>query len=145
MRNIPSLAISLDAYENFRFESAARIAKEIVSSFWTKVLPSNIILNINIPNIDYQEIKGIKVTRHGKRIYQDEIKKIYDPQGNVNYWLGGELPEGELEPNTDFEAIYQHKVSVTPLSLDLTNYEIFTEVKDWLKNCILLPEWFKWE
>lgn len=140
MRNIPSLAVSLDAYENFKFESAARVAKKIVSSLKTEILPANIILNINVPNIDYYEIKGIEVTRHGKRIYQDEIKIIYDPLGNANYWLGGELPEGEIEPGTDFEAIYHHKVSVTPLSLDLTNYRIISEVKDWLKGCSFLPE-----
>jgi len=138
MKNIPSLAISLDAFENFKFESAALVVKKLVSFINFKILPSNIILNINIPNLDFWEIKGIKVTKHGKRIYKDEIKIFYDPEGNANYWLGGELPEGNIEPDTDFEAIYQHKVSITPLSLDLTKYEIISKIDNYFKNCNFL-------
>ncbi|GAI49033.1 unnamed protein product, partial [marine sediment metagenome] len=97
-------------------------------------LPNDLILNINVPNIDYDKIKGIEITRHGKRVYQDEVKIIHDPQGTTHYWLGGDLPEGKIEPDTDFEAIYNHKVSITPLSLDLTNYDIMPKVKDWAKK-----------
>jgi len=137
MRNVPSLAVSIVAYENFKFKSAALITENIVSHLMKDSLPSNLILNINVPNIDYDKIEGIAVTRHGKRVYQDKIKKIYDPQGTTHYWLGGDLPEGKIEPDTDFEAIYHHKVSITPLSLDLTNYHNMPEVKDWVKNGIL--------
>lgn len=137
MRNVPSIAVSIVAYENFKFKSAALITENIVSHLMKDSLPSNLILNINVPNIDYDKIEGIAVTRHGKRVYQDEIKKIYDPQGTTHYWLGGDLPEGKIEPDTDFEAIYHHKVSITPLSLDLTNYHNMPEVKDWVKKWYL--------
>ena len=137
MRNVPSLAVSVVAYKNFKFKSAALITKNIVSHLMKDSLPDNLILNINVPNIDYDKIEGIAVTRHGKRVYQDKIKKIHDPQGNTHYWLGGDLPEGKIELDTDFEAIYHHKVSITPLSLDLTNYYNMPEVEDWVKNGIL--------
>lgn len=137
MRNVPSLAVSIAAYENFKFESAALVTKNIVSHLMKDNLPSNLILNINVPNIDYDKIEGIVVTRHGKRVYQDEIKIIHDPQGTTHYWLGGDLPEGKIEPDTDFEAIYHHKVSITPLSLDLTDYNNMPKVKDWVKKWYL--------
>ncbi len=137
MRNVPSLAVSIAAYENFKFESAALVTKNIVSHLIKNNLPSNLILNINVPNIDYDKIEGIVVTRHGKRVYQDEIKIIHDPQGTTHYWLGGDLPEGKIEPDTDFEAIYHHKVSITPLSLDLTDYNNMPKVKDWVKKWYL--------
>ena len=134
MRNIPSLAISIAAYEDFKFESAALFTKNLISHLIKDDLPHNLILNINVPNIDYDRIEGIEITKHGKRVYQNELKIIYDPQGTTHYWLGGDLPEGKIEPDTDFEAIYNHKVSITPLSLDLTNYNIMPKVKDWAKK-----------
>jgi len=134
MRNIPSLAISIAAYEDFKFESAALFTKNLISHLIKENLPSNLILNINVPNIDYDRIEGIEIIKHGKRVYQNELKIIYDPQGTTHYWLGGDLPEGKIEPDTDFEAIYNHKVSITPLSLDLTNYNIMPKVKDWAKK-----------
>lgn len=134
MRNIPSLAISIAAYEDFKFESAALFTKNLISHLIKDDLPHNLILNINVPNIDYDRIEGIEITKHGKRVYQNELKIIYDPQGTTHYWLGGDSPEGKIEPDTDFEAIYNHKVSITPLSLDLTNYNIMPKVKDWAKK-----------
>ena len=134
MRNIPSLAVSIAGFEDFKFESASLFTKKIVMNLTKNNLPSNLVLNINFPNIDYEEIKGVEITRHGKRVYQDEVKIIHDPQGTTHYWLGGELPEGNIEPDTDFEAIYNNKVSITPLSLDLTNYNIMPKVKDWVKK-----------
>jgi 5'-nucleotidase len=134
MRNIPSLAISIAAYEDFKFESAALFTKNLISHLIKDDLPHNLILNINVPNIDYDRIEGIEIIKHGKRVYQNELKIIYDPQGTTHYWLGGDLPEGKIEPDTDFEAIYNHKVSITPLSLDLTNYSIMPKVKDWAKK-----------
>jgi len=134
MRNVPSLAVSIAGFDDFKFESAALFTKKIADNLMKNNLPSNLVLNINFPNIDYEEIKGIEITRHGKRVYQDEVKIIHDPQGTTHYWLGGELPEGNIEPDTDFEAIYHNKVSITPLSLDLTNYQMMPKVKDWAKK-----------
>ena len=134
MRNVPSLAVSIAAFEDFKFESAALFIKNFISHLMKGNLPDNLILNINVPNLDYDRIEGIEITRHGKRVYQDELKILRDPQGTTHYWLGGDLPEGKIEPDTDFEAIHNHKVSITPLSLDLTNYKIMPKIKDWVKK-----------
>jgi len=134
MRNVPSLAVSIAGFEDFKFKSAALFTKKIASNLMKNILPSNLVLNVNFPNIDYEEIKGVEITRHGKRIYQDEVKIIHDPQGTTHYWLGGELPEGNIEPNTDFEAISKNKVSITPLSLDLTNYQMMPKIQDWVEK-----------
>jgi len=134
MRNVPSLAVSIAGFEDFKFKSAALFTKKIASNLMKNILPSNLVLNVNFPNIDYEEIKGVEITRHGKRVYQDEVKIIYDPQGTTHYWLGGELPEGNIEPNTDFEAISKNKVSITPLSLDLTNYQMMPKIQDWVEK-----------
>lgn len=134
MRNVPSLAISIAGFEDFKFKSAALFTQKIVANLMKNNLLSNLALNINFPNIDYEEIKGIKITRHGKRIYQDEVKTIHDPKGATHYWLGGELPEGKIEPGTDFEAISNNKVSITPLSLDLTKYSVLSQIKEWVKK-----------
>ena len=134
MRNVPSLAVSIAGFEEFKFESAALFTSKIAANLIKNNLPSNLVLNINFPNINYEEIKGIEITRHGKRVYQDEVKTIHDPRGTTHYWLGGELPEGKIEPDTDFEAIYNNKVSITPLFLDLTNYQMMPKVKDWVKK-----------
>src|SRR4030042_2233463 len=133
MRNVPSLAVSIAGFEDFKFESAALFTKKIVSNLVKNNLPPNLVLNVNFPNIDCEGIKGVEITRHGKRVYQDEVKIIHDPQGTTHYWLGGELPEGNIEPDTDFEAISNNKVSITPLCLDLTNYQMMPKVKDWAK------------
>ncbi|HDP37173.1 MAG TPA: 5'/3'-nucleotidase SurE [Candidatus Atribacteria bacterium] len=134
MRNVPSLALSIAGFEDFKFKSAALFTKKIAANLMKNNLPSNLVLNINFPNIDYEEIKGVEITRHGKRVYQDEVKIIHDPQGTTHYWLGGELPDGKIEPDTDFEAIHNNKVSITPLSLDLTNYNMMPKVKDWAEK-----------
>lgn len=134
MRNVPSLAVSIAGFEDFKFKSAALFTKKIASKLMKNILPANLVLNVNFPNIDYEEIKGVEITRHGKRVYQDEVKIIHDPQGTTHYWLGGELPEGNIESDTDFEAISKNEISITPLSLDLTNYQMITKVKDWAKK-----------
>ncbi len=140
MRNVPSLAVSIAAYNDFKFEPAALFIKNLIFHLIKDNLPHDLILNINVPNIDYDRIEGIEITRHGKRVYQDELKIIHDPQGTTHYWLGGDLPEGKIEPDTDFEAIYNRKVSITPLSLDLTNYNIMPKIKDWAKKWYLNNE-----
>ncbi len=134
MRNIPSLAISLAGYEDFKFESAALFTKKIAYNLNKNNSISNLVLNINFPNIDSKKIEGVEITRQGKRVYKDEVKIINDPQGTTHYWLGGDLPDGKIEPDTDFEAIHNNKVSITPLSLDLTDYNVTPKVKDWVKK-----------
>jgi 5'-nucleotidase len=80
-------------------------------------------LNVNIPNIRREEIKGVAFTRHGKRVYGDSIQETYNPWGEKHYWIGGGKPYWELGQDIDIDAVQQKLVSVTPLHLDMTNYD----------------------
>ena len=131
LKGIPSLAISIAGFKDLKFDTAALFAERLISNLFNNNLPQNLLLNINVPNINYNELEGVEITRQGKRIYQSEIKKIDDPSGVTHYWLGGDLPDGKIEPGTDFEAIYKRKVSITPLTVDFTNYSIIPKIKNW--------------
>jgi 5'-nucleotidase len=80
------------------------------------------MLNVNVPDIAYEELTGVAVTRMGRRSYQDEIIRRTDPRGRVYYWIGGAEPSHFMEPGTDFEAIENKKISITPLHRDMTNH-----------------------
>ncbi len=133
---IPSFSISLDTWvmkknhkENFcetgicYFESATEIARIIAEFVLRYSLPYDTLLNVNVPNLPFPEIKGIKLTRQGKRIYDNAIKEVYSPTGECHYWIGGGEPYWEHGEDTDISAVTQGFVSVTPIHLDLTNYE----------------------
>lgn len=119
---IPSVAISLATKVNFNFEAASHYSHMIAGYVLEKKLPQDTILNINIPNLPVKEIKGIMVTRQGKRVYGEPIVEKVDPRGKKYYWIGGyELGSLDIE-NSDVAAVRDGYVSVTPISLDLTNY-----------------------
>jgi len=134
MRNIPSLAVSINSSKDFKFESAAQYTKEIVYNLTKQNLPNNLLLNINFPNVEYVDLQGIQIIRHGQRKYQDELFKISDPKGKVHYWLGGEIDHESIEKNTDYGTVHNKKVSITPILLDLTDYKMMSKMKKWIGN-----------
>ena len=85
-------------------------------------LPFDTLLNVNIPNIRREEIKGIKLTRQGKRIYENSIQEMLNPWGEKHFWIGGGKIYWEHSGDTDMEAVQQDFVSISPIHLDLTNY-----------------------
>lgn len=123
MHGIPSLAFSLASMTMYDFEVAAAVAWKLASLALTWKLPSNTLLNINIPPLTVADIKGIRFTRQGRRIYQDSIQETFDPWGRKHYWIGGGTvqwsPDGD---KTDDQAIAEGYISVTPIQLDLTNH-----------------------
>ncbi len=139
--SIPGVAFSLDNPENpvdeLDYGPAARVAARIVSK-WVAALPDaqlrrDMLLNVNIPYLLDDQIKGIRVTRQGLRVYRDILVSREDPRGRPYYWIGGEAPTGVAEQGTDIGALAEGYVSVTPLKLDLTDYkaqEILSTV-DW--------------
>lgn len=127
---VPSIAISLAARENFIFETAVKVAAMLVKRIYKKGLPYDTLLNVNVPNIPYNHLKGIKITRMGKKRYSDNIIEKIDPRGKKYYWLGGEEVGFEKLGNSDLEAIIDNYVSITPLHLDLTNYAAMKTLKD---------------
>jgi len=123
---ISSFAISLvtgDEPQPLHFETAAAFATKIGRSIIEKSLPPDTLLNINVPNADKSKIAGVKFTRQGKIVYYNAIQEISDPKGKRHYWLGGSQLSVEHEEDTDVHAVKGGYVSITPIHLDLTNYE----------------------
>jgi 5'-nucleotidase len=94
-------------------------------------LPKDTLLNVNVPDLPEGQIKGIKITRQGLRVYRDLLVSREDPRGRPYYWIGGEAPTGVPEDGTDFGALAEGYVSVTPLHLDLTAYRAMEELAGW--------------
>jgi 5'-nucleotidase len=130
---IPSIAVSLAARENCRFEYAAKVARQIAKMVLEKGLPKNTLLNINVPNIPEGEITGIEITRQGTSVYEGRVVKRKDPNGRDYFWIDGE-PIGDLGEGVDFTAIRENKVSITPLHLDMTNYAMLDILREWGKQ-----------
>jgi len=131
---IPGVAVSLDKPENMAvaadFSPAAKAACQIVSWLIAQSdLPKDMLLNINVPYKPFEEIKGIRITRQGMRIYHDELLRRLDPRGKPYYWIGGEAPTGVDEPGTDYGALAAGYISITPIQLDLTS----ETMKKWIE------------
>jgi 5'-nucleotidase len=133
--DLPGIAVSLDVPEGppawIDYGPAARIARQVAASVSRRGLPKDILLNVNVPFIPGEEIKGIKITRQGLRVYRDLLVVRTDPRGRPYYWIGGDAPTGVPDEGTDFGALAEGFVSITPLHLDLTSYRTMDEIKDW--------------
>jgi 5'-nucleotidase len=94
-------------------------------------LPEGVFLNVNVPYLKENEIKGFTITRQGLRVYRDALDARIDPRGKPYYWIGGEFPIGVREEGTDYGAIKAGFVSITPLQLDLTAWDAMEMMKNW--------------
>lgn len=130
---VPSLAISLASFSAGNFATAARIATEIVQRFEGDKLPAPVLLNVNVPDVPYDELQGMEVTRLGRRHKAEPVIKSKNPRGDTVYWVGAAGPAQDTGEGTDFLAIQRKRVSVTPLQIDLTRYGQLDAVKEWLK------------
>jgi 5'-nucleotidase len=128
---IPALAVSLDSYQSHDFAYAARFAARLVELVLEHGLPFNTFLNLNVPAVPQKEIAGIKITRLGQSVYRDTLVERQDPRGRNYYWIGGEPPTGVLEEGTDIWALANKYVSITPLHLDMTEYQMMEELGRW--------------
>lgn len=128
---IPALAVSLDSYQSRDFAYAARFAARLGKLVLEHGLPSNTFLNVNVPAVPEDEIAGIKITRLGKRVYRDMLVERQDPRGRNYYWIGGEPPSGVPDEGTDIWALANNYVSITPLHLDMTEYQMMEELGRW--------------
>jgi len=126
---IRSVSVSVVGRENLLFDSAKIFIKGLVKTINDMGLEQGTLLNVNVPNLPPHEIKGIAITRLGKRIYRDDIIKNVDPRGKYYYWIGGDTPIWQRIKGTDFEAIEEKKISITPLHLDLTHYKDVEKMK----------------
>ncbi len=125
----PSLAVSL--FGNTRYDTAAQVTAELVALVQDNGMPPDTLLNVNVPDVGWEELSGIKLTHQGKRTYSEQIVKKRDPSGRPYYWVAGEGPYWETDEGADFSAVEAGYVSVTPLHLDLTNHRAIETMKDW--------------
>jgi 5'-nucleotidase len=128
---IRSFAVSDVSYAPLHMETAGRVARSVAERVLAMGLPKDTVLNVNVPDLPYDEIQGVAVTRMGKRDYQDEIVCREDPRGGAYYWIGGAEPSHVEEKGTDFEAIEHRNVSITPLHRDVTNYGALSTLNEW--------------
>ena len=128
---VPAMAVSLDTYVEADFSFAAQVAARLAEQVHQHGLPSETLLNVNVPSIPEAEIAGVMVTRMGLRIYYDELVRRVDPKGRPYYWIGGQAPGGVLEKGTDLWAVANNYVSITPLQLDLTAHRLLDTLKTW--------------
>ena len=135
---IRSMAVSLNPTDGTDFSFAAEVAACLASRFADSNLPNDTLLNVNVPEIPRDEIKGIRVTRLGRRIYRDALITRQDPGGRDYYWIGGNPPEGVMDEGTDVWAIANGYVSITPVHLDMTDYNTLDSIQSWehlLESC----------
>lgn len=132
IHKVPSIAVSLAAFSDLNFAYAAGFAKKLADCAIDKQLPPRTFLNVNVPNVPENEIKGYEITKQGVSIYDQKLIRRMDPRGTEYYWISGEVPSGQTDPGTDFESVYKNKkVSITPIQLDMTNFEFMDDMKKW--------------
>ena len=131
----PAIAVSMGAFNPKHFESAGIAVVKLVESLKNKPLKYDTILNVNVPDLPWDEIKGFKATRLGNRHKSEDVIIEQDPRGIDIYWVGPPGPEQDSGEGTDFYAVRSGFVSVTPLQIDLTRYESLDELSGWLETC----------
>ncbi len=132
IHNIPSIAISIAGIKrSINYEGAIYYSCRLIQKIFKNKIEDNTILNINVPSLPHNEIKGLKITELGIRRYTDKYIKRQDPFGRSYYWLSGELIELENKNQSDIKAIEDNMISLTPLHFDLTAYNIIDKMKKW--------------
>jgi len=132
---LPAIALSPDSPKNplarSDFEAASQVARRITRAVIQNGLPEGNLLNVNIPFLPLEQIKGYRLTRMGLRVYHDKLDSRVDPRGRPYYWISGDSPTGIPERGSDIGAVADGFVSITPLKLDLTAYSLFPELNQW--------------
>lgn len=131
---IPAMAVSLDAGVWSDFEAIARVVTRLARLILARGLPPNVLLNINAPALPSVDVQGVAITRLGRRVYRDVLIERMDPKGQPYYWIGGEAPTGVVEDGTDIGAVAEGYISVTPLSMDMTDYGFLENLRSWLED-----------
>jgi 5'-nucleotidase len=116
------------------FDTAARVATELVQRLQRSPLPKEFIFNVNVPDRPYDELTGIRSTRLGFRHKSEPVVKSQDPHGRTIYWVGPAGNSQDSGEGTDFHAVEQGAVAVTPLKIDLTRHEALAQVGEWLDS-----------
>lgn len=130
--DIPSVAVSMSQHNAKHFDSAARIVTELLPKIMQRPVQGPMLLNINVPDIAYEQIQGVATTRLGKRHKAEPVIKSLSPRGETLYWVGAAGEAQDAGPGTDFYAVANQQVSITPLRADLTYTQQLEQLKTWL-------------
>ncbi len=128
---VSAVAFSVTAYENINYNLAANFACKLCNQISKYDFPDDTLLNINIPSITEEKIKGLYVTHLGTRKYKNSFDKRKDPRGRTYYWMAGEVVEDLNDVESDVWAIRNNYISITPLKFNLTNYDIIETIRKW--------------
>ena len=131
INNCPAFAISQEYYEHPDFTLAGRAATAVARNILEHGLSPGELLNVNVPAVEPDEFAGFEVTRLGKRVYQDQLIERQDPRGIPYFWIGGPPPSGLAVPGTDFHAVVNRQIAVTPIHLDLTGRRLLKRLRTW--------------
>jgi 5'-nucleotidase len=131
INNCPAFAISQEYYEHPDFTLSAMAAAVVARNILEHGLAAGELLNVNVPAVSPDEFDGFEVTRLGKRVYQDELIQRVDPRGIPYYWIGGPPPSGLAVEGTDFHAIVNRRIAITPIHLDLTGRRLLKRLRTW--------------
>jgi len=131
---LPAIAVSLLGEECRHYDTAASVVKQLLLSIHLTALPQQTILNINVPDIPLHILQGFEVTRFGTRHGAEPTIKQTDPRGEPIYWIGPPGLEQDGGPGTDFFAVNQGRVSITPMKVDFTHYQVIEPLEDWVKK-----------
>ncbi|MBL4762104.1 MAG: 5'/3'-nucleotidase SurE [Gammaproteobacteria bacterium] len=132
---LPAIALSLASCSMKNIDCAARVASTIVQQIRNKPLAADTILNINVPDCSWDELQGFSATRLGFRHKAEPVVKAKSPRGETIYWVGPPGPEQDAGPGTDFYAIKNNCVSITPLQVDMTRHHSLETLQEWLNDC----------
>jgi 5'-nucleotidase len=132
----PAIAVSLAGQDVSHFDTAARVAKLLMLRLLEHPLPSDTILNVNVPDVPLNEIMGFATTRLGYRHKSEPVIKMQDPRGRDIYWVGPPGGEQDAGPGTDFHAVRSNKVSITPMHIDLTRHSAIEEISGWIEGAV---------
>ena len=129
---VPAIAISLASFQGRHFATAGRVARELVQRFTSAPFDEPVLLNVNVPDVPYEELRGMQVTRLGRRHKAEPAVKSVSPRGETLYWIGPAGPAADAGEGTDFHAVEHGWVSITPLQIDLTHSAQLADVRGWL-------------
>lgn len=131
---LPAIAVSLNTrdHKGEHYETAARAAVELVARLRTDPLPADTILNVNVPDLPWDEVRGFEVTRLGNRHRAEPCIQQEDPRGRSWWWIGAAGPEQDAGPGTDFHAVRSGAISISPIHVDLTRYQALEHVSHWV-------------
>ena len=131
---LPAIALSLVLRDGRHFATAARVAAELLMRLQRSPLHATMILNVNVPDLPYEQLKGYRTTRLGQRHRSEPVVPASDPRGRPVYWVGPAGEGADAGEGTDFHAVANGYVSVTPLQVDLTRYTALEEIGEWLSG-----------